>query len=593
MAKGQARPDNERVADILSDIADLLEIKGEQLFKVLAYRKAATEVRTLARDVYEHVREGTLTELPGIGKSIAERITEILATGTCDAYEELKLAFPAGLIALMDIQGLGPKRAKMLHDELGITSLDELEEAIAARKLRDLKGFGEKSEENLARGIRLWRAHHERILLSEAYPIASRIVAVLSDHPGVVAVEPGGSLRRMQETIGDIDILAASQTPTAVMDAFVQLPEVDEVLAKGETKSSVIVGVGLQVDMRVVRPDEWGAALQYFTGSQAHNVRLRERAKDMGLRLNEYGLFRAPEGGAGGEEAAPTSGERVAGRSEQDVYAALGLSYIPPTMRLDKGEIALAEAGELPAVVELGDIKGDLHVHTHLSDGMDTLERLHAKAKELGYEYLAITDHAESLKVARGLTRERLEESLEAIAAFNEAHPTPALLTGVELNIGNDGELDYPDELLKRLDLVVASIHSGMNQDAEQITRRTLAAIENPHVDVIAHPTGRILGRRDPFALDIEVVLDAAARTRTAFELNAYPDRLDLRDEHLRLAREKGVLVAIDTDAHAADQLGFMFYGVATAQRAWLTPDDVVNTWPVGKLREWLGRSGR
>lgn len=578
MAKGQARPDNERVADILSDVADLLEIKGEQLFKILAYRRAATEVRTLARDVYGYVGEGTLTQLPGIGKSIAEKITEILSTGTCEFYEELKLAFPPGLIKLMEIQGVGPKKAKLLFDELGIDSLDKLEEAVDLHKLADLKGFGAKTEENIARGIKLWRSHHDRILLSEAYPLAHRIVEELKKSPAVIDAEPSGSLRRMQETIGDIDILASSERPEEVMHAFTTLDEVDAVLAKGETKSSVIVGVGLQMDLRVVRPEQWGAALQYFTGSKAHNVRLRELAKDQGLKLNEYGVFRVDDD------------SRVAGATEQEVYAALGLECMPPTMRLDKGEIELAAKGELPTVVTVADIRGDLHVHTHLSDGMDTLERLYEKAVELGYEYVAITDHAETLKVARGLTVEKLQESFAAIASFNEAHPGFTFLTGTELNVGNDGELDYPDELLAKMDVVVASIHTGMNQDISEITSRTLAAIENPHVDIIAHPTGRILGKRAPFDIDIDAALDAAARTGTAMELNSYPDRLDLRDEHLRLAREKGVKVAVDTDAHAADQLEYMFYGVATAQRGWLTPDDIVNAWPLARLREWLRR---
>jgi DNA polymerase (family 10) len=578
VAKGQARPDNAGVADILSDIADLLEIKGEQLFKILAYRRAATEVRTLARDVYDYVREDKLTELPGIGKSIAVKIVEIESTGTCEFYEELKLAFPPGLIKLMEIQGVGPKKAKLLYDEVGVDSLDKLEEAVDLHKLRDLKGFGEKTEENITRGIKLWRSHHDRILLSEAYPLAHRIVEELKRDPAVIHAEPGGSLRRMQETIGDIDILASSERPDEVMEAFTTLPEVDAVLGKGRTKSSVIVGVGLQMDLRVVRPEEWGAALQYFTGSKAHNVRLRELAKDKGLKLNEYGVFRTDDD------------SRVAGATEEEVYAALGMGCMPPTMRLDRGEIELAMTGELPRPIEATDIRGDLHVHTHLSDGMDTLERIHEKAAQLGYEYVAITDHAETLKVARGLTVDRLEESFAAIAAFNEAHPGFTFLTGTELNISNDGELDYPDELLAKMDVVVASIHTGMNQDIDQITRRTLAAIERPHVDIIAHPTGRILGKRAPFAIDIDAVLDAAARTGTAMELNSYPDRLDLRDEHLRLAREKGVKVAVNTDAHAADQLEYMFFGVATAQRGWLGPDDVVNAWPLAKLRGWLER---
>lgn len=580
MAKKQARPDNATVAQILSDIGDLLEIKGETVFKVLAYRKASHEIRTLARDVYTYVRDGSLTELPGVGASIAEKITEIVSTGTCQFYEELKLAFPPSLVRLMEIQGVGPKKAKVLYDELGITSLEQLEEAIDEHRLHELKGFGEKTEQNILRGIRTWRAHHERILLSEAYPLAQRIVRELREHPAIIAAEPGGSLRRLQETIGDIDILAASDDPKAAVCAFVSLPEVSEVLAQGKTKSSVLVHSGLQVDLRVVKPEEWGAALQYFTGSKAHNVTLRELAKKQGLKLNEYGVFRLDDG----------TGDfrRVAGATEEEVYGALGLDWVPPTMRLDKGEIDRAREHTLPVVVQMADIRGDLHVHTVLSDGMDSLERIWEKARNLGFEYLAVTDHAEQLKVARGLTRERLEASIEEIAAFNAAHPQLTVLTGAEVNIDDDGNVDYPDELLARLDIVVASVHTGMNQEKSQLTRRTIAAMENPHIDIIAHPTGRILGKRDPYAIDIEAVIAAAVRTKTALELNSYPDRLDLRDEHLRLAREAGAKIAINTDGHAADQLEYIFYGVATAQRAWLTTEDVINAWPLPQLREWL-----
>lgn len=579
MARGQARPDNAAVADILADTADLLEIRGEVLFKVLAYRKASHEVRTLARDIYEYVKDQTITDLPGIGSSIAEKIAEILATGTCAFFEELKLSLPVGLVSLMELQGLGPKKAKLLYDELGISTLEELEKAVEANELRDLKGFGAKSEENIRRGIELYRAHHERILLSEAYPLAGKLVASLMACPGVVAAQPGGSLRRMQETIGDIDVLAAGEQPADVTACFVGLPEVDRVLAQGETKASVVAHTGLQVDLRVVAPDEWGAALMYFTGSQDHNVRLREVAKDLGYKLNEYGLFRLDDG------------TRVAGATEEEVYCVLGMQMIPATMRTDRGEIALARRDALPTVVGRGDIRGDLHIHTDLSDGIDGLERLIEKARELGYAYLAITDHAEQLRVARGLTSRRLEESLETIANMNETQTDVTLLTGAELNIGNDGELDYPDELLQRLDVVVASIHAGMNQDVRKLTRRTIAAMENPHVDIIAHPTGRILGRRDPYPIDIQAVVEAAVTTHTALELNSYPDRLDLRDEHLRLCREAGAKVAINTDAHSADQLEYVFYGVATAQRGWLEPKDVLNAWPLGELMGWLARA--
>jgi DNA polymerase (family 10) len=578
MAEPKRRPDNRRVAKMLSDVADMLEIRGESRFRILAYRKAADEIRGLGRDVYDYVTEDRLRELPGVGKSIAEAVVEIVGTGTAGVYEDLKQSYPPSLVAVMDVQGVGPKKAKLLHDELGVDSVDALESAVQAHKLRDLTGFGEKSEQNIVRGLEMYRSQHERMPLADAFPLAEMVVGRLRELPETIEVSAAGSLRRMRETVGDLDILVSSESPDAVMDAFCGMPEVDHVLAKGPTRSTVVTYSGAQMDVRVIPPVSWGAALQYFTGNAEHNVKLREIAKRLGLKLNEYGVVRLSDG------------VTVASATESDVYTALGLEWIPPTMRQGKGEVEAAAEHALPRILALSDMRGDLHVHTHLSDGRDTLEALREKAASLGYEYLAITDHAQRLTVAGGLSQAQIEGQAAEIRALNASGGGPRLLTGIELNIANDGSLDFDDDFLASLDVVVASVHSGFNQSRETLTERTLAGLYNPHVDIVAHPTGRIIGRREPFAIDIQAVIEAAAETGTALELNSYPDRLDLRDEHLRLARGAGVKIAIDTDAHAVDQLGFMFYGVATADRAWLGPSDVVNAMGLQDLLAWLAR---
>lgn len=571
--------DNNEIADFLDDIGDMLEIIGESSFRVGAYHRAAHVIRGLPQDIDEIRRgEGGLTAIQGVGKGIAERLDELLETGKMSYYEDLKAKLPPSLIELMHIQGLGPKKAKLLYDELGISTVEQLEEAVRQHKLRNLPGMGAKTEENVQRGLALYKQQTSRLLLNQAVPVAEKIVEQLKEHLEVEDVSPAGSLRRWQETIGDIDILAATDRSEKVADIFCKLPDVVAVLAKGTTKCSVLLHSGLQVDLRLVRPEQFGSALQYFTGSKAHNIHLREIAKKRGLKLSEYGIFRV-------------KGDKfLAGATEEEVYAQLGLPYIDPVLRENKGEIEAAQTGNLPDLIKLSDVRGDLHAHTKESDGQSRLEDMIEHARRLGYNYLGISDHAVNLKVAHGLDFDRFKKQWNIIARLNSGYDDFCLLTSVELNIDNDGNVDFPDEILAQFDIVAASVHTGFNQEKAQITFRTMAAIENPHIDIICHPTGRILGRRPPFAIDLPAVFKAAARTGTLLELNAFPDRLDLNDDQLREAKRAGVKFTISTDAHHFGQLAYMRYGLHIAQRAWLTANDVVNTYPLDKLLKYFKR---
>ncbi len=575
------RPDNEDIANALFEIGELLEIEGESVFRCQAYARAGTAIHDLTRDIGELYEEGglaALQEIPGIGQSTALKIEELLKTGRSSYLEELRETFPAGIVALTEIPGLGPKKVKLLYEELGIASIEQLEEAAKAGRLRELRGLSAKTEENVLKGIEQYRAHHERILLYEAYPLAERIIGGLSNLSEVQEIEEAGSLRRFRETIGDIDILASSLDSEKVMDAFCSLPQVQSTVAGGAKKSSILTRQGVQVDLRVVTPEQYGAALQYFTGSKEHNVRLRELARKRNLKINEYGVFDM------------TTGERIAGETEESVYASLDLPWIPPVLREDKGEIEAAGAGRLPELIRLDDVRGDVHVHSKWSDGSASIDELAEAAIQRGYEYLAITDHAFRLGVAGGLKPDELERQIKEVEEANERYPEITLLSGSEVNIDNEGRVDFDDDLLARLNVVNASIHGGFNQDRKQITERTLAAISNPHVDVISHPTGRLLGRRDPFEIDLHAVFAAAAKEKTALELNAWPNRLDLKDEYLKEAKRQGCRIAISTDSHRLEELGFMMYGVVTAQRGWLEAEDVINTWPLERLKAWLER---
>lgn len=569
--------DNGDVANILEEIGDMLDIQGEMRFKVRAYHRAATSVRGQTDDINLIYAQGKLAEIPAIGKGLAQRIGELLSTGRMLFYEKLKEAVPTQILDLMQISGIGPVKAKQLYQELGITTIEELRQAIEDQRLRELKGMTPKTEDNILRGIKEFQQARERILLYEALPIAERLLSALRQQPFVTQAEAGGSLRRKRETVRDIDLLVATAEREKVMDFFCNLPEVQRIIAKGETKSSILIKTGLQVDLRAVSKAEYGSALQYFTGSKQHTVRLRDLAKRQGLKVSEYGIFRSD------------TSERLGGKTEEEIYAQLGLDFIEPVLREDKGELEAAKEHRLPELIQTTDIRGDLHCHSRWSDGLNKIKDMAQAAIGLGYEYICLADHAEKLTVAGGLTPQQIEERQREIEEINEELGGQlVILSGAELNIANDGSLDYDDSLLAAFDVVTASVHSGFSQSKEQLTGRTIKAMASKHVDVIGHPTGRILGKRPPFALDLTEVFEAAVATGTALELNSFPDRLDLKDDYLREGKARGVKFAINTDAHLANHLAYVTYGIATAQRGWLEPEDVINTYPLAKLRQAL-----
>lgn len=572
--------DNNEAANILDEIGDMLDVIGESTFRIRAYHKAAASIRALSRPLTEIYAEGgveALEAIPGVGAHTAQRLEELITTGRLPYYEDLKKKVPESLTELMDIPGLGPKKAKRIYDELGISTMDELEKAVAEHKLERMRGFGRKTEENIERGIRQFEKMHERILLSEAYPIAHEIVELLRKQPFVERANLAGSLRRMRDTIGDIDLLASSTDPGMVMDFFTTMPEVAYTLAKGDTKSSIVARNGLQIDLRVVAPHEYGAALQYFTGSKAHNIHLRDISRRRGLKLNEYGVFDM------------VTDERLAGRTEEEVYQIMDMDTPPPTIREDKGEIEAAQAHKLPALVQLSDIKGDFHVHSNWSDGINDIEAIVNMAREIGYTFITISDHTEKLRIAGGLTPEELEQQIREIRELNERYTDIEIMCGMETNIDNEGNIDFGPEVLGRVDVVIASVHGGFNQSREQMTRRIVRAIENPYVGIIGHPTGRILGQRPPYDVDLQAVFKAAAGTGTFLELNAYPNRLDLKDDYLREAKDRyGCKFTIDTDSHVTGNMVYMRYGVATAQRGWLTKEDVINTYDVAEIKRLM-----
>ncbi|WP_405676704.1 DNA polymerase/3'-5' exonuclease PolX [Streptomyces sp. NBC_00868] len=565
---------NDKVEALLQEYADLIAISGGDAFKARAYEKAARSIGGSPLDVAKLDAKG-LKEIPNVGASIAEKVLDYLRTGRVPAIDEVRAAVPAGVRELTRIPGLGPKRAMLLHERLGVSTVDQLLDAIHAERLRDLRGFGEKSEENILAGISLMQKAGSRILIGAATEIAEQITGELSSVPGVVRCAYAGSLRRMRETIGDIDVLVASERPVPVMEALVRLPGTAEVLAHGAKKTSVRTTSGLQVDLRVLPPESWRAGMQYFTGSKAHNVRTRELAVRHGLKLSEYGLFDAD------------SGERLASGTEEEIYARLGLPWIAPTLREDRGEVAAGLRDELPVVLEEGDLRGDLHTHTDLTDGLAPLEEMVAAAAARGYAYYAVTDHAPNLFMQR-MTDEKVLAQREQVRALEGAHHGMRLLHGTELNIGPDGELDWPDAFLAGFDLCVASVHSHFGLDPRAQTRRLVRACENPYVQVIGHPTTRRIGRRPGIEADFDEVFRACARTGTALEVNSHPERLDLCDEDILRAKRFGVRFAVDSDAHSPTHLPYVRYGVGTAQRGWLTKDDVINAWPLARLRRFL-----
>ncbi|MER6100232.1 DNA polymerase/3'-5' exonuclease PolX [Streptomyces sp. NPDC001728] len=565
---------NEEVEALLQEYADLIAITGGGAFKARAYEKAARAIGGYPADV-SHLDVASLREIPGVGKSIADKVVEYFRTGKVAVVEERRARIPPGVRELMTIPTLGPRKAMALYEDLHVSSVDELADAIKAERLRDLRGFGEKTEANLLHGIELLRQAGGRILLGAAMEAAEDIVTELSGITGCERCAYAGSLRRMKETIGDIDVLVAAARSAPFMDALTELPSTAEVLVQGPKKTSVRTVDGIQVDLRVVRPESWGAALQYFTGSKAHNIHTRTIAVHAGLKLSEYGLFETE------------SGERIASRTEEEVYARLGLPWIPPTLREDRGEIEAGLRGELPEVVTEDDIRGDLHTHTDLTDGLAPLEEMVKAAAARGYAYYAVTDHAPDLSMQR-MTDEKILAQREHVRSLDGRHHRMRLLHGTELNIGPDGDVDWPDAFLQGFDLCVASVHSHFGLGREAMTRRLVRACENPHVHIIGHPTTRLIGKRPGIDADFDEVFAACARTGTALEINAQPDRLDLGDEDIIRARRHGVTFAVDTDAHSIPQLAYLRYGVGTAQRGWLSPDDVINTWPLRRLRQFL-----
>ncbi len=566
---------NRAIAAMFNDIADLLEVKNESPFRITAYRRAARALEGLTEDVVAVAARGELEDIPGIGKGTAEKIQEFLGTGTCKYYEELRASLPPGITTLMSVPEVGPKTAMLLYERLGIKTIDELEQACKKGKVRMLPRLGEKTEENILKGIALLRRAKERLPIGQVLPHAQELVEALRALPQVKQVGVAGSLRRMKETIGDIDVLVTSTKAEPVMDVFTGFPKVKQVLAKGPTRSSVVLDMGIQADVRVVEPESFGAALQYFTGSKEHNVKLREKAVRKGLKINEYGVFNV------------NNDRRVAGRTEEEVYKAVGLPWIPPEIREDQGEIELAERGGLPVLIAQKDIHGDLQMHTRWSDGSDSVEEMARAAKDLGYKYIAITDHSQSLKFVGGVTVEELRDHVKAAKRASEKIGI-AVLMGTECDILPDGRLDYPDEVLRDLDVVVCSVHSRLRMPREEMTARIIKALEHPHADILGHPTGRLLGQREAYDVDIEALIEAARRTGKALEINASPERLDLNDVHARMARERGVKLVISTDAHNRYQLKYMEFGIGVARRAWAEPKDVLNALSLGQFQAWL-----
>jgi len=564
---------NKELSDLFERMADILEFKDENPFKISAYRKASRILGDLTQDIDEIAQRGELKKIPGIGEGMAQKIEEYLKTGKVSKFEEVRKGVSDELISMMEIPGMGPKTLALIHKEKGIQNLSQLEKAVENGSLIELPGMGEKKAENIKRGIQLLKQSKGRMNLGMAFPVAKRIVETLREKTGSKKIEWAGSLRRMRENIGDIDILATGPNHEKIVQAFTHLPEVKEVLASGETKASVIVEGGLQIDLRVVEEDSYGAALQYFTGSKAHNIHLRGIAKAKGIKINEYGVFK-------GEK-------KIGGREEKDVYKALGMDWIDPELREDRGEIEAAQEKRLPKLIDESDIKGDFHVHTNWSDGSSSIEEIARTAQKRGYQYVVICDHTKSLKITHGLDETRLTRQMEEIDRLNERMKGFQILKGTEVDILSDGRLDLSDKVLEKLDVVTGAIHSGFKQDREKMTKRIIRAIENPLVHIIAHPSGRLLGVRDPYEVEMAELMEATKKYGKALEINAYFERLDLDDTHCRKAKEMGIRVAIGTDSHHLDQMWMMSLGVAVARRGWLETQDVLNTLSLKELLKW------
>jgi len=569
---------NKEVSDKLYELAEIAEMAGENPFKIKAYNEAARIIENLTIPIEDLTKENKLTEIKGIGIGIAKKIQEYLEKGTISKLEELKKIVPETLLEMGKIPGLGAKRVKTLYEKLNIKTIDELKAAALAHSISFLDGFGEKLEENILKSINEIRdKRNVRFLLGIAYPLASEIVGKLKENSPVDKITVCGSLRRMKETIGDIDILVTSKKPEKVMDYFVSMPLVKSINAKGDTKSSIITFEGIQVDLRVVEPSSYGAAIQYFTGSKEHNVCLREIAIKKNLKLNEYGLFDID------------SGRKVGGEKEEGIYEILGLQFIPPEMREDRGEIEFAQRYEIPELVKISDIKGDFHVHSNYSDGSNTIEEMALYAKSLGYEYIVVSDHAKALGVAHGLSLDRFREQKKQIEQINEKMHPFKVFQGVELNILSDGSVDFEDKDLSFFDVCLAGIHTGMNQEESQITKRVIKTLNTKGVRVLVHPTGRIINGRDEYKINVEKVFEEGKRNKSVFEINASFERLDLNDVNSKNAVfNYGLKIEIGTDAHSANSMENMFYGVGVARRAWLTKESIINTMKMKDLESYL-----
>lgn len=555
---------NSEIAKVFRDIANILEIKGENRFRVRAYERAAQNIEGLSADIESFIEQNRLQEIPGIGKDLSERIKEFVKTGKIKMYQDLKKTIPEGVLDLLDIPSIGPKTAKILYEKLKIKNIQGLEHAIKNNKIKDLPGIKEKTIENILKGIDLVKRSKERMFLSEAMQLYGEFEKALKKMPEVKKISCAGSLRRRKETVRDIDILVVSNKPNKVMDVFCNLPLVGEVIAKGPTKSSLRTKSDMQIDCRVVEEKSFGAASVYFTGSKNFNIKIRQLGIRRGLKINEYGVFKR--------------NKFVVGMAEEDIFKILGMSYIEPELREDTGEIELAIEDRLPKLIELKDIKGDLHVHSSWSDGVNTVEEIARAAQKKGYSYVAVTDHSQSLKVANGLSIADLRKKKKEIEQVNKKLKNFRVLYGTEVDIDSDGNIDYKDDILKEFDIVIGAIHTGFKQSKEQLTRRIFNACSHRYVNIIAHPTGRLFGVRDPYNLDLEKIFKVAKDTNTCLEINSFPNRLDLNDVNCRRAKEIGAKIAINTDSHAVEQLGSMYLGVSVARRGWLAAGNVINT---------------
>jgi DNA polymerase (family 10) len=567
---------NQEIARIFYEISDYLKMDGVP-FKPQAYQKAALTLETLKDDIGSIYRKGGLEELkeiPSIGENIAKKIEEILTTGKLRYYEEFKKKMPIDLGEIVRVEGMGPKKAKLLYDKLGVTNLKLLEKAARTGRIAPLAGFGEKTQKNIIEAIEFLKRSHGRFLLGEILPVADEVVGRLKTLKEVNKIDIAGSLRRMKETIGDVDILITSDNPSTIMDFFTSMPDVVKVWGKGSTKSSVRMKEGFDMDLRVIPDESYGAALQYFTGSKDHNIALRKIAIDQSLKLNEWGLFRGSKS--------------IAARMEEDIYNALGMRWIPPEIREDRGEIEASRNGNLPDLITRKDIRGDLHVHSNWDGGADSIEDIAKAAMKMGYDYVGIADHTQFLKIERGLDEKKIRERNREIDRLNEELKRSGhrfrVLKGCEANIMNDGSIDLEDDALSELDVVIAGVHSQFKMTRAAMTERICRAMENPHVDILAHPTGRILKRRDEYEIDFDQILKTAGKTGTALEINSYFERLDLNDVNILRAKKAGIRMCVNTDAHRADQLHQMTFGIAQARRGWAEKQDIINAWPVEKL---------